>query len=609
MKFPDLLQYGAVCLDVETTGLQWWKDKVFGIAISADDRDWYFDIRKEPECLPWLREQVPRVTRLVNHHIKFDAHFCRGLGIHFPEDRLVCTMVRAALIDEHLLTYDLDALGKKYLGYGKDVTIYEKLAEMFGGKPTKNAQMMNLHRAPVQLAGTYAKQDTRTTLNLYHWQETEIIRQNLGEVDLLERQLIPVLIDIEYHGVRVDVDAAERAVKTIDKESVRMQKDLNDLAGFAVNPNPSSSIKQLFNPTKNDAGLWVLNDGTIAEPTDAGAASIDADCLRRMKHPAASMILELRQMLKTRDTFLKGHILGSQLDGIVHANFNQTKGDNDMGTGTGRLSCNAPALQQIHKRNKLVASVVRALFLPDRDHDWVCNDWMQMDFRVFSHYVNDRSISELYAKDPLTDFHQLTANMTGLPRSATFSGEPNAKQINLGLVFGMGKGRLAEEMGLPFTIEPNGRGGTWLKPGPEAEAVFDQYHSAIPGIGALLKNASSVAKSRGFVMSISGRRLRFPRGQFTHKAGGLVFQGSAADALKVKLVELHRYLKGLNDGSRLVLNVHDEFDTSIPHNKPETLKEINRLLEDFSSEQARYKFRIPVRTDQGIGPNWWEACK
>lgn len=110
-------------------------------------------------------------------------------------------------------------------------------------------------------------------------------------------------------------------------------------------------------------------------------------------------------------------------------------------------------------------------------------------------------------------------------------------------------------------------------------------------------------------MTIMGRHIRFPRGQFTHKAGGLIFQGSAADALKVKLIESHRYLKSTQSGARLLLNVHDEFDTSIPKDRPDIRAEVSRIVTKFDGVDTPIKFRVPVRTDQGTGPNWWIASK
>lgn len=607
---PIIEAFPYVAADLETTGLHFWEDKPFSMALSTPDgRDYYFDLR-EPQERAWVVDNLPKARTLVNHNLKFDIHFWKDMSINLEGVPLFDTMVAAALLDEHLLQYNLDFLGSKYCGLGKDTSIYEELAKIFGGKPTRSAQAPNFHKAPRSLMKKYACQDTRAALTLMEYQQGEMTRQELWKVMDLEMRLLPVLMEMEHGGVRVDLDAAESAVKSITEDVMRKQEKLNRLAGFDINPNPSGSIHKLFEPKQDKNGQWVLVDGTIAEKTDAGKASIDADCLRRMKHPAAKMILDLRTLLKTRDTFLKGHILGHHHNGIVHANFNQTKSDNELGTGTGRLSCNDPALQQIHKRNKDIAKVVRAVFIPDPGQDWDCHDWSQMDFRVFAHYAANPKILAMYAEDPDTDFHQMVADMTGLPRTMTPGIKGNAKQINLGLVFGMGEGKLAQEMGLPHTVRwDERRKKEWIEPGEEALAVFAQYHENVPGIKSLLQKASSVAKSRGFVKTIMGRRIRFPGKQFTHKAGGLIFQGSAADALKVKLVEVHNYLKGTN--ARLLINVHDEFDSSRPKGAEgdRISKDISEIVECFDGVRCPIKFDVPIRSSFGVGPNWWIASR
>lgn len=604
----ELSKYDVVALDTETTGLNWWKDRAYALVYATPDgKSDCLDLRR-PEVLAWARREIPKIRCVVGHNIKFDAHFLRELGISIMESAMRDTMVAAALVNEHLQSYSLDYVGKKYVGMGKAVETYTTLSAMFGGKATREAQMVNLVKAPWDVVRDYAIPDAVVTLKLWQHLEKEIQEQELGAVWDVEMKLLNVLLDVERHGVRVNVAAAERAVQDISEIVRREQRELNDIAGFEVNPNPSKTIAQLFKPEKDETGRWKLIDGTYADETEGGTASINADVLRRMRHPAAAKILKLRQLIKTRDTFLNGHILGHHHNGVIHANFNQTKSDNDRGTGTGRLSCNAPALQQIHKRNKEVAQIVRAVFVPDEGQEWHCHDWAQMDFRVFAHYVANPRIFKMYRDNPDADFHQMVADMTGLPRSPTVGIKGNAKQINLGLVFGMGEGKLAQEMGLPYTIEKDKNGREWMRAGDEAKEVFKKYHEAVPGVKDLLSLASTRAKARGFVRTILGRRIRFPNGQFTHKAGGLIFQGSAADALKVKLVEVHEALRGTE--ARLVLNVHDEFDVSAPKGSRDTIgADVQRVIRHFNGEGTPIKFDVPIMSDLGIGPNWWEASK
>ncbi len=612
--FPNLSHKPLLAVDTETTGLHWWKDKIFGFSVSDAENDWYFDIRREPKAVVWLGDTLRTCGRVVFHNAKFDWHFLREAGVDLNQCRsIICSMIRAALIDEHLMSYDLDSLGKKYLGAGKDREIWVDLAEMFGGPPTKNAQIKNLPRAPAELVGRYAKQDTRVCYDLAVWQDSQILSQDLERVHKLEFDLLPEIVHMERYGVRVNIDAAERALDQVERTTKKLQEDLNRQAGFAVNVNSPPDMKKLFKPeakTGEDGKTYFeFKDGTRAKLTPGGAPSVDADSLRHMKSPEAETVLRIRKLTKTSGTFLRGHILSNHNNGVIHANFNQTRSDNDNGTTTGRLSVDSPALQQIPARDVEIAEVVRSIFIPDGlTYDWVCNDWAQMDFRVFAHYVDSPKITKIYNENPNADFHKIASELTGLPRSPRFAGDPNAKQINLGLVFGMGEGRLAQEMGLPYTIE-QGRGDkTWVKPGPEAMEVFERYHSAIPGVKELLVRAGNVARSRGFVKTIMGRRIRFPRGMFTHKAGGLIFQGSAADALKVKIVETSRYLRSLNNGSRLLLNVHDEFDSNVPKGDEKTRAELNRIVTAFRVGDE-VCFRVPIVTDQGVGDNWWDASK
>lgn len=606
--FPRISSAPVVVIDTETTGLHWWKDKLFGVSVALPDFSWYWDVRTNPGVIDWLNDLIrtQSVDTWVGHNIKFDIHFLREAGVSIPLDRIDCTMVRAALISEHEPTYSLDFLARKYAGQKKDDEIYEEMAKLFGGRPTRNAQMPNIARAPEHMVAKYAIQDAVVTLALYNWQREEIEKQDLYQVHGLERALMPVIIDMEQQGVRVDVGLAEKAVRGLTTRIDQMQRDLNRLAGFEVNPNPSGSINDLFKPTLGQDNEWYLIDGTRADKTDGGKASINADCLRRMKHPAAAMILDLRKMLKTRDTFLSGHILGHQHDGVIHCNYNQTKNDSEAGTGTGRLSITNPALQQIPSRDVAIKSLVRPIFKADHGAVWMGLDWSQFEFRVANHYGQVPAILKAYEENPDLDFHQLVSDMTGIPRNAQYAGGPSSKAINLGLAFNMGSGRLAQECGLPYSEEVGPNGNIFLKAGPEAMALFEKYHTANPGMRNTATKASSIAKERGHVRSIMGRHIRFPGGQFVHKASGLIYQATSADCMKQKLIELHTFLTQKQCG-RLLLTVHDEVGISLDTDAKEEAESIAKIYTTFDGVSCPIRLRVPIRCDWGIGQDWYEA--
>lgn len=619
INLERLRDYPIVCPDTETTGLHWYRDEMFGIAIAAWDGErivsGYWDIREKPHIVKVLAGEIPHCKKLVNHNMKFDSHFMRKKGIMVPLDRLECTSVRAALINEHEPKFDLDALGKKYVGRGK-VEIYQRLAEMFGGDATRDAQMKNLHRAPSALAAEYATPDPEIALALWMRQEKDIEEQGLQQIWDLERRLMPVLIEMEEQGVRVDEElAASALVKTkamADKASVA----LVELVGRSVNTNSPKQMRELFGCKKIDADNgrgfnWVTDSGYVLEVTDGGEPSMNKDAMKALAargDKRAEHIMMSRRMLKA-GSFLKDHIIGHAVDGYVYPNYNQTRGDNDLGTGTGRFSIDDPALQQIPARDKEVAAIVRACFIPEDFHDWACGDWEQFEFRWFAHYTKDPNILRVFAENPKADYHQVVADLTGLPRSARFAGDANAKQINLGLVFGMGQGKMAYEMGLPYTTRWDEKSKQeWYNAGPEAEELFDKYHSAIPGVKKLLSQSSSIARSRGYVRTIMGRHIRFPGGKFTHKAGGLVFQGSSADCMKQKMVELHPWCK--DNGTKMLLSVHDELNFSIPSKEaPEQAAVIKKKLETFDGVECPIRCRVPILSSIALGPNWWEASK
>jgi DNA polymerase I-like protein with 3'-5' exonuclease and polymerase domains len=517
-------------------------------------------------------------------------------------------MVGAALLNEHEPSYSLDNLGKKYCGRGKDDTIYVKLAEMFGGNATPAAQAPNFPRAPYDLMRKYTCQDTETTLALYQWQIRQVEEQGLSNVVDLEMRLLPCLVEMEQYGVRVDLDRAERAIVELSNIVSIKQEKLDRLAGTHINANPSKSIHDLLQPRYDESKkLWFLRDGTLCETTDAGKPSIDAECLRRSKLPESGLILDIRRKSKTIETFLRGSVLGNHHHGVIHANFNQTKSEGDYGTISGRLSCNNPNLQQIPKRDKETASIVRSVFLPDKGQDWGTIDWSQMDFRIFAHYLADPNILRAYSENPNLDFHQMVADLTGLPRKRTTDSgfKVSAKEINLGLCFGMSEGRMAYEAGLPCIKKEGKNGKDFYEAGEEAHEIFRNYHERVPGVRGLLDRIASVARSRGYIRTIGGRRSRFPGGDFAYKGGALLFQGSAADALKRKIIEVHAELRGT--GSRLILNVHDELGLSL-HDRS-VMKRVKEIYECFDGISCPIKFNVPIRSSMGIGNNWWEASK
>jgi len=627
MYYPNLSNFYVVAIDTETTGLKWWQDKVFGISCSTPDgKDYYWDIRQHPQTINWLNDQLKKsdCPLIVNHNIKFDLHMLREAGVKMDPYKVDCTMIRSALINEHLMSYNLDSVAKEYLDVRKVDDIYEKLSALFGGKPTRAAQMPNLHRAPVDLVAHYAKGDSMVALKLWQWQEEEIEKQELRGICDFERRLFPHIYDMEHRGIRIDVAEAEMAIVRLEGRVKYIQGELNKVAGFDVNMNPSGSIHKLFNPKRNKEGVWIAIDGTPLEQTGTGKACIDATALKKMKHPAAELIIRGRQLAKCKNAFLQNQILGFariREDGTsyVHPNINQTKSDKDgavEGTISGRFSYTDPALQTIPARNKEIASICRPCFLPDPGQLWSYGDLDQIDFRMFVHYANVPSVIAGYKDDPYLDFHQKVADLTGLPRSpkdafALGGSMANAKQVNLSMVFSIGHGHLADMFGLPWEWDEfkDERGKTirFQKAGPEIEEIVENYHQMIPGVREITAKAKSIARTRGYVRTLLGRHIRFPGAYNCRKAASLIFQGSAADVNKELIIRFGEYFKSEAPDCRMLLNIHDETSFSLdpdPARSLKILKDLKRLAWDWP------QLRVPISIDfSKPSEHWWAATE
>lgn len=610
MDFPDLSKFAVFAFDTETTGLNAQAgDFVFGFSISTPDgRDYYWDVRNTPKAVRWFNQSMNTYRgTIVAHNLPFDYIMSHFSGIHFNVKMGFCTVVAACLVNEHEKAYSLDYLAGRYTKAQKQgKVLYEEMAALLGGRATKNVQMKQIADAPEWMVAPYAKADTRATLELYYYQQEQIRLQGINSIVEFERSVTPVLLKSQMHGVRVDIDRAQRAVGQMTQQIAPLQAHLNELAGFNCNPQPSKDIEKLFKPTWRD-GKWWANDGTPLRETSAGKASLDAAALREMSHPAAKAILHLRSLIKTRDTFLVGHVLESAVDGRVYPNINQTKGES-AGTGTGRLSYTTPALQQIPDRNKAVAEIVKSVFLPDEGQVWVDADMASFEVRIFAHLIGTPEIVKAYKENPEVDFHQFVADLTNLPRNATYGGEPNAKQLNLSMIFNQGNGSTAESMQMPWSWESfiprdskDGKEVTYKKAGAEAVAVIEQYHRNITGVKELAEGCKATAERRGYIFTRYGRHLRFPKGFKSYKASGLLIQATSADENKKNWLLIDEALRGSN--ATMLLNTHDSYSMSMPPDEAEKLaKRVKRNIEKDRG------LRVPLILEvQEAGKNWWDS--
>ena len=623
--FPNIHNFPVISADTEATGLRYPTDMAFAAGIASDEGAWAWDFRRTPAALEWLARELPKYEgEIVFHNASFDVKMLSTVGVGVNLANVRDTVVKACCINEHEGTifpwtrgraggYSLDYLANKYCDVRKDQQFYvEAKAWLEATQHTPRSNywtnkkiMENIAILPWEIVEPYLLQDCVATHILNSWQEKEIEAQGIQKIVAFEHSVMPTIIRAEMRGINIHISRTEEAIDKLDVIVKQKQKELDDEIGTPFNVNSSPQVKELFKPYEQD-GEWFACDGTPLETTGSGGPSFGGSALRDISLPVSSRIVELRSLMKTRDTFLGGHILGHQVNGVVYPNINQSKGE-DGGTGTGRLSYTDPAMQQIPSRNKQVASIVKPCFLPPDGMVWVEPDLQSFEVRVFAHLVAayNTSIAEAYAIDPKMDFHNYVGKLTGLPRNATYSGEANAKQLNLSMIFNQGNGQTADTMGMSWSwaefTDKSGKVVRYKKAGKEAMAVIDTYHRNVQGVKLLADRAKAVAEARGYIFTSAGRRLRFPRGYKSYKASGLLIQSTSADINKRNWIKIE---EALGEEGHLILNTHDSYSLACPEDWRPAFNRVKEAIEDVSD----IGLRVPLILElDGAGYDWWQA--
>jgi len=541
-------------LDTETTGLHYMKDKAFLCGLKPSGwSPYYVDISSDG--IERISNEIKKADILVGHNLKFDLHMLVQAGIpwYLMKDKMFYdTMIAEAILDEHRTSYSLDSLGKEYFDLPK-IDIVNQINESLGLKLSKSKAMGHLEKMPRKWVGEYCLRDVEITESIY-----KIQRENIKNFSVfsLEMKVLPHLVEIERRGVPVNEQGLVEAKQNYENKIKKLQRKLK------VNVSSPLEMRDKF----QELGIPLVINPETGNPTFSKLA------LKDNPHPFIQDVLRLRGYRKLKEGFLsrmQEHIV----NGNLYTNFHQTRGD-EYGTISGRLSSSGPNMQQVPKRQGEAFKVMRSLYHAPEGMTWLCGDWSQFEFRIFAHYSEDNKLWQAYQDDPDIDYHQLVADMAGIDRRT-------AKTINLGLSFGMGENRLAKELGLDKA---------------DAQELFLKYHPKFPKIKEFLKVASSIGAKRGYVKTLLGRRIRFPDKRKAYKAGALIFQGSAADLMKKKIIELNNALEGL------VLIVHDEFNFIVnDYEKEKQIKLFKELMEDVP------ELNVPVRASINSGRNWWEA--
>ena len=631
-EYPDLRSAEEISIDLETrdpdlkklgSGAITGNGEVVGIAVAVDGWKGYFPIAHEigpnldrKKVLDWFTDVCSSPATKIFHNAMYDVCWIRNLNIKI-NGLIVDTMIAASLIDENRFSYTLNTMSWAYLNKGKNEARLIEAAKERG--LDAKAEMWRL---PAMEVGSYAEQDASLTLELWQKFKKIIIEDDLQNVFNLETDLFPCLVDMRFLGVRVDVEKANQLKTALAIKEENLIQQIKIETGVEVQLMAARSIAPLFDKLNLP----------YSKTEKSGEPSFTKNFLVTHKHPVVRMIAEARKINKVRTTFIDS-IIKHEHKGRIHADINQIRSD-DGGTVTGRFSYSNPNLQQIPARDPDTGPLIRSLFIPEEGCKWGTFDYSQQEPRLVAHYalkfelpsVND--IADSYENDPSTDFHKIVAEMADIPRS-------QAKTINLGLFYGMGKAKLMNELDLTKD---------------KADELFKKYHDRAPFVKQLMNKVMNAALNKGQIKTLLERRCRFPkyepilkgsdwgkyipaedeermkelqemgpilkdfegnvikekdgkpkknywhnnptRRAFTYKALNKLIQGSAADMTKRAMVNLYK------EGYLSHIQIHDELDFSIE--SKDQADKIKKIM-----EQA-VDLEVPNKVDYESGPNWGE---
>jgi DNA polymerase I-like protein with 3'-5' exonuclease and polymerase domains len=606
-EYPDLTGYKEVAVDLETKdpnlttlGPGWARNDghIIGIAVAAGEYKGYFPIRHEnghnldPRItMKWIKKQmsVPEMN-VIMHNATYDAGWLRAEGVEI-KGRIIDTMVTGALVDENRWSFGLDAMARDYAGIRKDEKLLKAAALDRGLNPKSE-----MYKLPPRFVGGYAEMDAVATLALWQALKVLIDKEELWDVWNLEMDLIPCMLDMRTKGVRVDIEKAELNKKLLREQSKYLRGVLEKEAGMDVDIWASASIQKMFDKLKLEYPR-----------TEKGAPSFTKSFLN--DHPAkiAQVLVKLREFDKADSTFIDS-ILRHETNGRIHTELHSTRRDQG-GTVTGRFSSSNPNLQQIPARDPDIKRLIRGLFIPEEGCKWGSFDYSSQEPRLLVHFASmvpsairhpvvDEIVEEFNNGD--VDLHQMVADLANITRK-------QAKTVNLGIMYGMGVAKLADQLGISKT---------------EAKDLIERHHSKVPFVKGLADLASKQGDRNGQIRTLMGRKSRFhlwepitfgagkplpydeavkeyggPGGKgirraFTYKALNKLIQGSAADQTKKAMLDCY------NEGFTPMLTVHDELCFNIE--SEEQTARIKEIME------TGIKLSIPSKVDVDIKDDWGE---
>jgi DNA polymerase-1 len=592
----ELRKQKRIALDLETTGLEARRADIVGLAFCWEaGTGWYLPVRgpegasllDPAEALARLRPVLedPAIAK-INQNIKYDMLVLRQHGV------ILAGVAGDSMVADYLLhagerSHNMEVLARTYLSH-QVIPITDLI-----GKGKKQLRMDQVATARV---AEYSGEDADVAWRLCGVLEPQLERDGaLRQLyDELEVPLIEVLAELEFNGIRLDVPLLKRQSEEMARGLAAIEQDIYRLAGREFN---IASLKQLRQVLFDELRLPVnRKTGTTGE------ASTNQDTLERLaalkNHSGAELprkILEHRQIAKLKGTYVDAlPALVNPSTGRVHASFNQTV------AATGRLSSSDPNLQNVPVRREQ-GQQIRQAFLPEEGWLLLTADYSQVELRLLAHSCKDEALRRAFAEN--RDIHASVASQIfGVPEAeVTAEMRRVAKTVNFGVIYGISAFGLAPR--LEITRE-------------EAERFIDAYFARYPGVLAYQTRLLADCRRNGFVSTILGRRRPFdPKGirpgstyqqrnQPEREAINMEIQGSAADLIKVAMLNIYRRLRAEKRRARMLLQIHDELVFETP---PEELKAVAALVAEEMQGALKDRLEVPLKVDVSAGPNWLDV--
>jgi DNA polymerase-1 len=572
----------SFCFDTETTGTDANHCELVGLSFAVKPGEgWYVPVPVDEEGIKSIvNEFKPTLENAaigkIGQNLKFDILMLKWYDVQVKGD-LFDTMMAHYIIDPDT-RHSMDILSENYLGY-KPVSI----TELIGAKGKNQGSMRDVEMEKIK---EYAAEDADITLQLKN-----VFAPKLKEVEgeklihEVEHPLIYVLADIEFEGVKIDHDTLKEFSKVLEIDVSKLEKVVYEKAGVRFNiASPKQLGEVLFEKLMLDPK---------AKKTKTGQYQTGEDVLLSLasKSDIVRDILDYRQLQKLKSTYVDAlPTMVNPKTGRVHTSYNQAV------AATGRLSSTNPNLQNIPIRTERGREVRKAFIPRDSGHTIVSADYSQIELRIIAEISKDANMMDAFVKN--LDIHTATAaNVYGVGlEEVTGEQRRNAKAVNFGIIYGQSAFGLSQSLGIPRK---------------EAADIIDNYFAQFPGIKSYMSDTMNFARENGYVCTLMGRRRYLRdinsanatvRGFAERNAINAPIQGSAADMIKIAMINIHREFCDRKLNARMTMQVHDELVFDVPHNEVEIVKPI--IMENMKNA---IKTTVPIMVEIGTGVNWLEA--